>query len=129
VTTQYIVGQPFVFVGSTFDFLISWPFCPPALCRDLLEVRKACSSFGRVQLGHDLTAPIDCTRAPPFHDMNEHPKRFERMSAQLMAREPSSSPMSLEPMMPTRLLQNLRVRHSQRLRSFETAKHSNPKPH
>jgi tetratricopeptide (TPR) repeat protein len=36
-----------------------------------------------------LPTPIDTTRAPPFDQMNEHPKRFERMSAQLMSREPT----------------------------------------
>jgi hypothetical protein len=36
-----------------------------------------------------LTPPIDTSRPPPFHEMNEHPKRFERMSAQLLGREPS----------------------------------------
>jgi hypothetical protein len=32
-----------------------------------------------------LRAPVDSTRPPAFHEMNEHPKRFERMSVELLA--------------------------------------------
>jgi hypothetical protein len=42
-----------------------------------------------------LTPPIDTSRAPPLYEMNEHPKRFERMSAQLVGREPGVKTVEL----------------------------------
>ena len=34
-----------------------------------------------------LTPPVDLSRAPPLHEMNTHPKRFEGLTAQLLGLE------------------------------------------
>lgn len=34
-----------------------------------------------------LTPPVDSSRPPPFHEMNEHPKRFELLCMKLLSRD------------------------------------------